>query len=102
MCLTEFDNRKLALTNIVKNHLEKRDIDVDNTFFNFEESIKNLSDNYNRIHRMIDNYKPKIETKYENKERVVSILNAVENSILDLYLNRETISKLSKIMNLKD
>ena len=34
ICLTEFDNWKLSLTNIVNNYLEKRGIDVDDTLFN--------------------------------------------------------------------
>ena len=50
----------------------------------------------NRMHRIIDNYKPKTETEYEDKKRVVSILNKVKNFVLDFYLNRETILKLSK------
>ena len=50
----------------------------------------------NRIHRIIDNYKPKTETEYEDKKRVVSILNKVKNFVLDFYLNRETISKPTK------
>ena len=39
--LTEFDNRKLRQTNNVNNYLEKRDIDADDTLFNFEKFIKN-------------------------------------------------------------
>ena len=36
--------------------------------FKFEKSIKNLSDVDNRIHSIIDNYKPKTETEYEDKK----------------------------------
>ena len=69
---------------------------MNNRLFNFEKSIKNLSDIDNKIHRITDNYKPKTETKYEDKKRIVNILNSVKNSILDFYLNLETISKLTK------
>ena len=44
MRLTDFDNQKLGLTNIVKNLLEKKYINADDKLFNFEKSIKNLAD----------------------------------------------------------
>ena len=67
---------------------------MDNRLFNFEKSIKNLSDIDNRIHKIIDDYNPKAKTEYENKKRALSILDAVKNYILDFYRNRETIFKL--------
>ena len=78
LSFTEFDNRKLGLTNIVNNCLEKKDIDVDDRLFTFEKSIKRLSVIDNRINGVIDNFKPKTETKYEDKKRIISILNAVK------------------------
>ena len=92
MRLTEFYNRKLTLTNVLI-MIKKKKIDVNDRLFNLEKSIKNFLDVDNRIHRIIDNYKPKTETEYEDIKRVVSILNKVKNFILDFYLNRETISK---------
>ena len=58
---------------------------MDNRLFNFYKSIKILSNINNRIRRIIDNHKPKTETKYVAK-----------SIILDFYLNRENISKLTK------
>ena len=78
LSFTEFDNRKLDLTNIVNNYLEKKDIDVDDRLFTFEKSIKRLSVIGNRINGVTDNFKPKTETKYEDKKRIISILNAVK------------------------
>ena len=73
MPLTEFDNRKLTLINIV-NNFRKKDIDVDDRLLNLGKSFKILSSDVdNRIHRIIGNYKPKAETE------CVSILNAVKN-----------------------
>ena len=78
LSFTEFDNRKLDLTNIVNNYLEKKDIDVDDRLFTFEKPIKRLSVIGNRINGVTDNFKPKTETKYEDKKRIISILNAVK------------------------
>ena len=55
-----------------------------------------MSDVHNRTHTIIDNYKPKTETKYEDKEGVVRVLNIVKNSILDFHLHKENISMLTK------
>lgn len=50
-----------------------------------------------RIHRIINNYKPKTDIEYEDKKRgVISILNAEKTFVLDFYLNREAISGLTK------
>ena len=38
-----------------------------------------------------------IKAENEDKKRVVSILNAIKNSVLDFYHNPETISKLIKM-----
>ena len=40
LCLTEFDNWKLGLTNIVNNYLVKKDIDRDYRLFNFKKPFK--------------------------------------------------------------
>ena len=48
--LTEIDDRKLVLTNVVNNNQEKN-IDVNDRLFNFEKSIRNLPGVDNRIHR---------------------------------------------------
>ena len=95
--LTEFDNRKLALTNIIDSYLRKN-IDVNVGLFNFEKLIKVLSDVDNRIHGIIDDYKPKTDNEYE----VVSILNAFKNSTFDFYLHCETTSQLNNKYHLKD
>ena len=59
-----------------------------------------MSDVDNRMYRIIDDYNSQT-SEYEGKKRVLSILNAVEESILDFYLNCETISKLIKNIYLK-
>ena len=69
---------------------------MDDRLFSFKKSIKNLSDVDNRTHAIVDNYKPKTETKYEDKEGVVRVLNIVKNSILDFHLHKENISMLTK------
>ena len=72
MPLTEFDNRKLTLINIV-NNFRKKDIDVDDRLLNLGKSFKKLSSDVdNRIHRIIGNYKPKAETEYEDKIRALA------------------------------
>ena len=43
----------------------------------------------------------KIETEYENLNRIVSILIKIRNSMLDFYARCETFSKLNKNINLK-
>ena len=58
---------------------------MDDRLFNFYKSIKILSNINNRIRRIIDNHKPKTETKHVAK-----------SIILDFYLNRENVSKLIK------
>ena len=60
----------------------------------FEKSTKNLSDIDNIIHRIIDDYNPQTKTKYVDKKRVLSILSAVKNFIIDFYLNGKTIKLL--------
>ena len=45
---------------------------------------------------VIDDYNPKTNTRYENKKRVVSILNEIRKSILDFYVHYDTIFKLTK------
>ena len=76
-------------------HIEKNDIDVDDGLFNFGKYIKNLANIANKMN-IIDDYKPKTKTEYDDKKKVVSILNEIKNSILDFYLHRETIFKLIK------
>ena len=70
---------------------------MDERLFNFEKSITNLSNVANRIHRIKDNYKPETGTEHEDKKiGVISILNKDKNSVLDIYINRETISGRTK------
>ena len=69
---------------------------MDNGLFNFEKSIKNLVNIEDKINMIIDDYKPKIETKYDDKKRVVRILNDIRNSMLDCYTYCDTFSKLTK------
>ena len=57
MHLRNFDNQQLAFVNITKNYLEKKNNDVDNNFFNFEKSIKNLANIHNKANMMTDYYK---------------------------------------------
>ena len=47
----------------------------------------------NWIHRIIDDYKCQTKSEYEDKKRVLSILNAVKNYVVDFFLNGESISK---------
>ena len=63
---------------------------------NFEKSIRNLVNINSKINVVIDNYKPKTNTRYENKKRVVSILNEIRKSILDFYVHYDSIFKLTK------
>ena len=67
---------------------------MNDTLFNFGKFIKNLSDVGDRIHRIKGDCIPQTKSEYEDKKRVLSILNAVKKSVVDFYLNRETISKL--------
>ena len=55
------------LTNVEKN------TNVDNNLFNFDKSIKCLANIDNNLNIIIDNYKPKTQTKYDGKERVMFI-----------------------------
>ena len=57
MHLRNFDNQQLAFVNITKNYLEEKNNDVDNNFFNFEKSIKNLANIHNKANMMTDYYK---------------------------------------------
>ena len=45
---------------------------------------------------IIYDYKLKRETKYDNKNRIVSILNGIRNSILYFYLHHKTIFELTE------
>ena len=45
---------------------------------------------------IIDYYKPKTNIKYENKKKVVSILNEIRESILDFYVHYDSILELTK------
>ena len=55
--LTDFDNQKLRLTNIVKD-LREKTIDACDRLFNFKLNV------------IIDDYMPKIETQYDNKKEL--------------------------------
>ena len=46
---------------------------MDDKLFNFEKSVKNLSVVDNRIHKIIDEYKPPRETEYEDKKDSLAI-----------------------------
>ena len=48
--------------------------------------LKYLVDIGNSICRVIENYKNQTEIQYDDKERILSILNKAKNSILDFYL----------------
>ena len=72
-------NIRIQLTIILKSRLRagdlhqqnliiKNDIELDDGFFNFKTPIKNLSDVDKIIHRIIYNFKPKIETQYKDKK----------------------------------
>ena len=41
---------------------------MNDRLFNFDKTIKNLSDFDNRIYMIIDDYKPKVEIKYEHQK----------------------------------
>ena len=71
--LTYFDNQHVRLTDIINKCLKekRKNIDVSNRFFNFKKPFKNLVNIDNKTNMVIDNYKPKTDTKYDNKERVV-------------------------------
>ena len=40
---------------------------------------------------IINDYKPEKETKYDNKKRVVGILNDIRKSMLNFYVHHHTI-----------
>ena len=90
--LTNFENQKLDLTNIIKNYLKEN-------FLNFEKFIKKLANIHDKINMMIDYYKPKTKIKYEDKKRVVSIFNKIKSYMLDLYTYHETIFKVTEKSN---
>ena len=71
--LTYFDNQHVRLTDIINKCLKekRKNIDVSNRFFNFKKPFKNLGNIDNKTNMVIDNYKPKTDTKCDNKERVV-------------------------------
>ena len=48
--------------------------------------LKYLVDIGNSICRVIENYKNQTEIQYDDKERILSILNKAKNSILNFYL----------------
>ena len=48
---------------------EKENIDVDDTLFNFEKSIKNSANTDDKVNMITDDYKPKTETEYDNKKK---------------------------------
>ena len=68
---------------------------MDDKLFNFEKSIKHLANIDNKINIIIGNYQPKTETGFVIKKSVFSILNEIRSSILDFYLNYETICKMT-------
>ena len=55
--------------NIMKLVAEKENIDVDDTLFNFEKSIKNSANTDDKVNMITDDYKPKTETEYDNKKK---------------------------------
>ena len=51
-----------------------------------QSPLKYVVDIGNSICRVIENYKNQTEIQYDDKERILSILNKAKNSILDFYL----------------
>ena len=94
--VTDFDNQHLRLADIVNKYLREKNIDVCNRLFNFEKSIKNLVNIDDKTNMVIDYYKPKTDTEYDDKKRVVTILNEARISMLNFYTYRGTFSKLTK------
>ena len=70
--LTNLLNRKLVLRKIDNKHLGEKDTDLDNRLFNFEKSIKNLVDIHDKIDIIIDKYKLKTETEYNDKKELLA------------------------------
>ena len=70
--LTNFDNQHLGLRNFVSAYLEKS-IDVDDRLFNFEKCIKNFANIDDKVNIIIEDYKPKTETKYDNKTEFLAL-----------------------------
>ena len=69
--LTNFDNQELALTNIMKNCLRLKIIDVDNKLFNFDKSIKHLAKIDDKINMIVENYKHKTKIEYNDKKELL-------------------------------
>ena len=63
---------------------------------NFEKSIENIANIDNKVNIIIDYYKSKTETDYDDKKTVVSIINEIRNDLLDFYPHCETIVKLTE------
>ena len=70
--LTNFDNQHLGVTDFVSVYLEKS-IDVDDRLFNFEKCIKNFANIDDKVNIIIEDYKPKTETKYDNKTEFLAL-----------------------------
>ena len=62
----------------------KRNTGVDNKLFNFEKSIKNIGEKINMI---IDYYKPKTKTKYDDKKELLVFLMKLESLCLIFIVN---------------
>ena len=60
----------------------KRNTGVDNKIFNFEKSIKNLANIDEKINMIIDYYKPKTKTKYDDKKELLVFLMKLESLCL--------------------
>ena len=57
---------------------------VDNKLFNFEKSIKNIGEKINMI---IDYYKPKTKTKYDDKKELLVFLMKLGSLCLIFIVN---------------
>ena len=101
LLFTSFDNQQLILTKIVDKYLAEEHIYVDDRLFNFEKSIKNLTNTANTVNKIINDYKPKTKIEYEDKKRVASILDEIRKSMLDFYVYHEIFFKQTEIYKLQ-
>lgn len=69
--------------------------------FDFEKPIDNLVKIDNKTNIIIDDYKPKTKSEYEDENGAASIFNRIKKDILSFYIYHETILSWLKNFNLK-
>ena len=93
--LTNFDNQ-IGLKNIINRHFKEKGTDVFENHFILDRFIKNLADIEDKINMIVEIYGPKTKPGIEDKERAISILNAIKYDLLDYFLDPNTIIEMHK------